>query len=348
MDTISRTLSPSEQGLPRSSDGEAITVCCVIPAYRAAASIKNVVQTALTYAQAVVVVDDACPQGSGAIITSAYRNDPRVIVIAHSANGGVGAAMKTGIAAALECHAEIIVKIDADGQMDPSFIPAIQDAFDRDPVLAYVKGNRFFDASVVRLMPKVRLWGNAVLSLMTKAASGYWNLLDPTNGYVAFRSDALRMLDWRSFADSYFFEISILCEFGLKRFPILELEMPTIYNLAPSSLSVRRVIFEFPQRLAKLTLKRFFVQYLIFDVNIGTLYFVMGLSLTLFGFVFGLVQWINGFITHLPKPIGTVMLAVLPFMMGFQLLLSSLMYDVQISPKTRHELLMVRHNRKAK
>lgn len=270
------------------------------------------------------------------------------MVIERASNGGVGAAMKAGIEAALAGGADIIIKIDADGQMDSSFIPLIQGAFERDPSLAYVKGNRFFDANVTRLMPKIRLFGNAILSLLTKAASGYWNLLDPTNGYIAFRSDALRMVNWRSFADTYFFEISVLCEFGLKRFPILELEMPTIYNLAPSSLSIRRVIVEFPQKLMKLTLQRFFIQYLIFDVNIGTLYFFMGLSLTLFGFVFGLIQWINGFMTHLPKPIGTVMLAVLPFMMGFQLLLGSLMYDVQISPKTRHELLLVRHNRKAK
>lgn len=319
-----------------------LAVCCVIPTYRGSASIVGVVESALACVSEVIVVDDGCPEKSGSLVKAAYPNDPRVTVVERASNGGVGAAMKTGIGVALEHGADIIVKLDADAQMDPAFIPVIEDLFARDTSLAFIKGNRFFDASVVKRMPKARFFGNAILSLLTKAASGYWNLLDPTNGYTAFRAGALRMMPWENFADTYFFEISVLCELGLERFHILELEMPTIYNEAvPSSLNIGRVILEFPRKLAKLTLRRLLLQYLVFDVNLGTLYFFTGFVLTLFGFVFGAAQWINGFITHLPKPIGTVMLAVLPFMMGFQLLLSALMYDVQVSPKARHEFLLL-------
>ncbi len=318
-----------------------VSVCAVIPTFRAASSILGVVLSALLVCDGVVVVDDACPQGSGKLVAEAYSNDPRVVLIAHAVNRGVGAAMKSGIASALKMAPEIIVKIDADGQMDPAFIPIMKGAFERDTSLAFIKGSRFFDARVTSLMPKTRFFGNAVLSLFTKAASGYWNLLDPTNGYIAFRASVLALIPWQSFADSYFFEISVLSELGLKRLPILELEMPTIYTDVPSSLSITRAAFEFPAKLARLTLRRFALQYLVFDVNIGTLYFFVGLLLVSFGFIFGLAQWINGFYTHLPKPIGTVMLAVLPFMMGFQLLLNALMYDVQISPKTIQELRLL-------
>ncbi|HTU68868.1 MAG TPA: glycosyltransferase family 2 protein [Candidatus Baltobacteraceae bacterium] len=311
---------------------------CVIPAYRAARTVVEVVQQALLYADEVIVVDDACPEGSGAAVAAAYGDDARVHVVLRSRNGGVGAATKSGIDAALQRGADVIVKLDADGQMDAAFIGDIRELFLENPSLAYVKGNRFFDSGALRKMPKVRFLGNAILSLMAKWASGYWNIIDPTNGYVAFKAPVLQVLDWRSFGNSYFFELSVLCELGLKRLPIAELEMPTIYTSAPSSLSLTRVIFEFPPRLVRALAKRILLQYFIFDVNLGTIYFVVGTLLALFGLIFGGFEWVQSIITNVPRATGTVMLAVLPFLMGFQLLLNALMYDVQFSPRTQHEL----------
>lgn len=315
-----------------------LRVCCVIPTYRAAVTIESVVAEALVYADFVVVVDDACPEQSGRIVQSAYFGDSRVHVAFREMNGGVGAATKTGIASALGIGADIIVKLDADGQMDPRFIAHIRDIFSHEPAVACIKGNRFFDSTVIGLMPRARLFGNAGLSLLAKFASGYWNVIDPTNGYVAFNARILEMLPWESFADSYFFEMSVLCELGLKRLPLVELEMPTIYNEAPSSLSITRTLFEFPPKLLRLMFRRLLVQYFIFDVNLGTLYLVIGLFLSLFGLVFGSYEWAESLITHVGRATGTVMLAVLPSLMGFQLILNALMYDVQFSHKTHHEL----------
>lgn len=313
-------------------------VYCVIPTYRAAGTIVDVVREALKLADVVIVVDDACPQRSGELVRQEYHGNSRVQVIQRERNGGVGAATKTGIGAALEQDADVIVKLDSDGQMDPAFISTIREFFLDDPSLVCVKGNRFFDSSVIRLMPKARFFGNAVLSLMVKFASGYWNALDPTNGYVAFSGPLLRSLPWRSFADSYFFEMSVLCELGLKRLPILELEMPTIYTGAPSSLAISRVVFEFPPQLLRLALRRLLVQYFIFDVNLASLYCFFGALLALFGVGFGVYEWIQGAITGIPRATGTIMLAAVTLLMGFQLLLNALMYDVQFSQKTYHEL----------
>lgn len=313
-------------------------VYCVIPAYRAASTIVDVVRGALDYADSVVVVDDACPQRCGEVATEAYRGNPSVQVITRERNGGVGAATKTGIEAALQQGAGIIVKIDADGQMDPAFIPSMRDAIAENPSLVCVKGNRFFDSNVIRLMPKARLIGNAILSLLVKCASGYWNSIDPTNGYVAFNGHLLKSLPWRSFADSYFFEMSVLCEFGLRRLPILELEMPAIYTTAPSSLAIPRVIFEFPPKLLRLAMRRLLIQYFIFDFNLASLYFVLGVLLSLFGAAFGAYEWVETIATRIPRSTGTVMLAAVTFLMGFQLLLNALMYDVQFSQKTFHDV----------
>ena len=313
---------------------------CVIPTYKASGTIVAVVSQALQYVSAVIVVDDACPEGSGAVAREAFAGNPAVRVVVRDSNGGVGAAMKTGIAHALEAGAEIIVKIDADGQMDPSFIPLMTRLFEEDPSLVAVKGNRFFQAQVLEAMPKARLFGNAVLSLMAKFASGYWNTIDPTNGYLAFNGPLLELLPWQTFSDSYFFEMSVLCELGLRRLPLVELEMPTIYTSAPSSLSIGRVILDFPPRLLKFTLRRLLLQYFVFDVNLGSLYAVVGSFLVLFSLVFGAYEWIQSYVTHVGRATGTVMLVVLTFLMGFQLLLNALMCDVQFSRGTRHELLV--------
>lgn len=317
----------------------------IIPSYRAAATIVGVVERALVYANRVIVVDDACPEQSGGVVCDAFGHDPRVKVVFRQKNGGVGAAMKSGIAVAIEDDIDVVVKIDADGQMDPVYVPTIRELFEADKTLVCVKGNRFFNSEVLHLMPKARLFGNAVLSLMVKCASGYWNAIDPTNGYLAFNVHLLKLLPWQNFEDSYFFEMSVLCELGLKRLPIVELEMPTIYTSAPSSLSISRVIAEFPPKLARRMFRRLMLQYFIFDINLGSVYMLVGFMLLLFGLTFGTYEWIDGSVNHVGKPIGTVMMAALPVMMGFQLILNALMYDVQFAQKTYHEVLVDTHRR---
>ena len=150
--------------------------------------------------------------------------------------------------------------------MDEAYIPEIEDVFERNPDLALVKGNRFSDVSVMHKMPRTRLLGNAALSLMAKFASGYWNVLDPTNGFLALNARLLPSIDWHLFADSYFFELSVLCILGVKRLPITEIDMPAIYGDAPSSLSIKRVVREFPPLLFACFMRRMILQYLLFDI----------------------------------------------------------------------------------
>lgn len=328
-----------------------MTTCCVIPAYRARETVCDVVRSTLRYVDFVVVVDDGCPDGSGDAVQHAFRAHPSVYVVKRQRNGGVGAATKSGIEKALELEADVVVKIDADGQMDPSYIPSIVELFVADPNLAYVKGNRFFDSRVLSKMPAMRLFGNSMLSLYSKFASGYWNILDPTNGYLAFNGRLLPAINWKSLADGYFFEISALCELGLKRATIAEMEMETIYGQESSSLSIPRTAFAFPPKLAKLFLRRLLLQYFIFDINLGSLYILLGLTLAGFGAGFAAFEWIQSITTGIPRTTGTVMLGVLPFLMGFQLLLNALLYDVQFSAKSSREVLAQRvrreHLRKA-
>jgi glycosyltransferase involved in cell wall biosynthesis len=309
-------------------------ICCVIPTYKAKSTVCAVVRDVLEYADAVVVVDDACPQRSGEAVEEAFGGHPSVFVVRHEVNRGVGGATKTGFARALELGADVVVKLDADGQMDAGYIPSIAAVFEADPAVEFVKGNRFIDMNLVRAMPKRRLFGNSVLSLLLKLSSGYWNLIDPTNGYLAFRASKLRQMSWQGLADRYFFEAHVLCMLGMKKSRIAEMEMPAIYGGETSSLSIARVAFEFPPKLLKLCIKRVLFQYFVYDVNLGSLYILLGLLLAAGGGLFGAYEWAESVITGVPRTAGTVMLVVLPLMMGFQFILNALMHDVQFGAKT--------------
>jgi dolichol-phosphate mannosyltransferase len=309
-------------------------IVAVVPAYRAVRTIRTVVEGALAVVDHVIVVDDACPEGTAASLESAGLTGRTVSVLRHERNLGVGGAMKTGFAAALEVGADVIVKLDADGQMDPSFVPFLVELLDQHPYLAMVKGNRFASSAVLRKMPPLRLIGNSALSFIVKLCSGYWNVIDPTNGYVAIRADALRDVDIRALANRYFFEIDLLCAFGLRKAPIAELEMPPIYANERSSLSISRVFWTFPFPLLRAFLRRLLVQYVVTDINVGSLYAFAGIPLFVFGTLFGIWQWYISSITGTPRTSGTVVLALLIFILGFQLLLQAITFDVQFSPRT--------------
>jgi glycosyltransferase involved in cell wall biosynthesis len=305
-----------------------------VPAFRARATIEAVVTKALRYVDRVIVVDDRCPQGTGAFVRARFEGDARVEVIEHERNRGVGGAMKTGFAAAIRDGSAVVIKLDADDQMDSSYIPYITELLEKQPQLMMVKGNRFGSSSVIEAMPLVRLIGNSGLSFLVKLSSGYWNVIDPTNGYIAIRSEALRELDFDRLAERYFFEIDLLCALGLRKAPIAELEMPAIYGSENSSLSVTRALMRFPFALLRRFIKRLFVQYVLTDINVGTLYGAIGIPLLLIGMIFGSEQWAQSATTGIPRTSGTVVLALLLFIIGFQLLLQAISFDVQFAPRT--------------
>jgi dolichol-phosphate mannosyltransferase len=306
--------------------------CAVIPAFRAADTIATVVDQCLCVVDHVIVVDDACPERSGDVF--AEGADPRITVIRRAANGGVGAATKDGFAEALRLGAEYIVKVDADGQMDTRYVPHMIDFLRTQPELDMVKGNRFADPATVQNMPVPRLIGNAGLTLLVKFSSGYWTIVDPTNGYIAVRASALRQLNLARLADRYFFEIDLLCALGLARRAIAELEMPAIYGNEKSSLSISTTLMTFPGRLLVRFLRRILVNYLVVEFNVGTICGVIGFPLLIAAVIFGSHEWIVSYTSGQPRPTGTIILALLMFMLGFQLSMQALLYDVQFSTRT--------------
>ena len=302
----------------------------MIPTYRARPTIRRVVERALDVCDAVIVVDDACPERTGELVEP---ND-RVTVITHAVNRGVGGATKTGIAEALRIGAVYVVKLDADDQMDAAYVADMIDVLEQYPEIEMVKGNRFSDPATLRTMPAVRLIGNAALSFLVKFASGYWTVVDPTNGFIALRAAALRRLALDRLADRYFFEIDLLCSYGLQRNPIAEMEMPAIYRGEASSLSIGRVLAEFPPLLFARFLRRLLVNYLIVEINVATLCAAFGFPLLIFALVFGTHEWLVSVHSGVGRPTGTIMLSLIAFMTGFQLTLQAMLYDVQFATRS--------------
>ncbi len=319
----------------RASDSRPdLRVWAIVPAYRARRTIARVIEKALAYVDTVVVVDDACPEGTADVVETAFGHDVRVRLVRQAKNTGVGGATKTGFVEAIAGGASIVVKLDADDQMDPSYIPFMIELLENYPHLALVKGNRFGSTTILRRMPLPRLIGNSGLSFLVKLTSGFWNVIDPTNGYIACRTEAVRDLDLSRLADRYFFEIDLLCALGLRRFAIAELEMEPIYAGEHSSLSVLRTLMTFPGPLFARFVRRLFVQYVIADINVATLYVLLGVPLFVGGAVFGGIEWELSAATSIPRTSGTVVLALLLFIIGFQLLLQAVAFDVAESART--------------
>jgi len=297
----------------------------VVPAFQAQDTIASVLASVPPGVHHIFVVDDSSPDATALRVEAI--GDPRVHLIRHDQNRGVGGAVKSGYRAALDAGCEVVVKMDADGQMDPSFVPDLV-----RPLLTgeagYAKGNRLWSLEASRSMPRRRLLGNLVLSMATKAASGYWNILDPTNGFTAIRADVLRRLDWRHVQDRYFFETSLLVELHLLRVPVRDVFMPAVYGPARSSLHLVPTALEFSARLARALARRLALEYVLLDIRPGTVFGALGAALLLFGAGFGGYHWVLGEVTGLSSLPGTVMVAAVPFIVGVQLLLQALLLDM--------------------
>ncbi len=237
----------------------------------------------------------------------------------------------TGYQAAIRDGMDVVVKVDGDGQMDPRLIADFV-----EPILAgeadYTKGNRFFDLEKIRAMPGVRLFGNAVLSFMTKLSSGYWNLFDPTNGYTAIHCDVARHLPMDKISKRYFFETDMLFRLNTLRAVVVDVPMDAKYGDEVSNLHIRRILGEFLLKHTRNFCKRIFYNYYLRDISIASLQLPIGAFMLLFGSVFGAYHWHMSAQASVSTPTGTVMLAVLPILLGIQLLLAFLGYDIASVP----------------
>ena len=304
----------------------------VVPSYRVKAHILDVLSRIGSECHAIYVVDDACPDHSGQFV-QANCVDPRVRVVFNEVNMGVGGAVMRGYREAVQDGCDVVVKVDGDGQMAPELLPLFIGPI-LDGYADYTKGNRFFDLAEISQMPKIRLFGNAVLSFMSKFSSGYWDVFDPTNGYTAIHARVIEHLPLDKISRRYFFESDMLFRLNTLRCVVLDVPMDAVYGQEESNLKIKSVLADFLVKHLRNYAKRIFYNYFLRGLSAASLELVIGVGLFVGGTVFGLRQWYGSAQMGISTPPGTVMLAALPVLVGFQMLISFLTYDIQSVPKT--------------
>lgn len=307
------------------------SVAVVIPAYRVCAHVLDVIAAVGDEVKRIYVVDDCCPDRSGRYVEE-NCNDSRVSVLYNSVNLGVGGAVMVGYVKAVADGATVIVKIDGDGQMDPRILMG----FVR-PILSgqadYAKGNRFYDLRNIQKMPFMRIAGNAVLSFMTKLSTGYWNIFDPTNGYTAIHADLVGLLPLGKISKRYFFETDMLFRLGTFRAVVHDVAMDAKYGEEVSNLKISRVVGEFFLKHVRICFKRIFYTYFLRDVSVASIELPLGAGMFTAGIIFGAIHWLESARTGVAASAGTVMLPALLIIVGLQLLLGFLAYDIENVPR---------------
>lgn len=309
-------------------NGRRITI--VIPAHDEARHIGQVINTMPELVDHVIVVDD-CSRDNTSQVAIACE-DPRLIILQTPNNQGVGGATMLGYRKAIELGSDVVVKMDGDGQMPPEYLSSLLDAIveqDYD----YAKGNRFLAGESLAFMPRHRLLGNIVLTFMTKLASGYWNIFDPQNGYTAIKADVLRLLNLDTIHKRFFFENDMLIHLNFFSCRVKDISIPARYGEEKSDLSSFKTSVTFPLLLLRRFLSRVYQKYVLRDFSPIALFLFLGLILFGWGAGFGVYLWIESQLTGRLTPTGTIMLSLLPLILGFQLLLQAIVLDIQETPK---------------
>jgi glycosyltransferase involved in cell wall biosynthesis len=303
------------------------SITVVIPCYKVEKQIQKVVAEIPDYITSIILVDDASPDKTGEILDQLSKENSKVTVLHHSKNQGVGGAMISGFEEAIKQKQDIVIKMDGDGQMDTAYFDKMLKAVVEDNY-HFAKGNRFFDRKMLRKMPAIRRMGNLGMSFLIKMASGYWNVFDPTNGFFCIQTATLSRIDFKRLSKRFFFESSLLIELYYTGAKIKDIAMPAIYAEEKSNLSVWKTFFTFPPKLFKAFLRRIWLRYFIYDFNIGSLYIFFGIPLFLFGIIFGIIKWIHYARLDVASPTGTIMIAVISLVLGFQMILTAIQYDI--------------------
>jgi len=196
----------------------------------------------------------------------------------------------------------------------------------------YTKGNRFLNLDSLGQMPLVRRIGNLGLTMLTKVASGYWDVADPTNGYTAIHRSALSLLSPSRIDRGYFFESSILIQLNVLRAVVTDIPIPARYGDEKSSLRIFRALVQFPVKLTRGLLNRIVWRYFVHHLNAGTIFLFVGSMLVTVGGLFGAYRWYLSYSTGIVQTAGTIALALVPLVVGAQMLLQALLLDVVDRP----------------
>ena len=307
---------------------------CLIPCFRGGPITLSLIDKALKFTDYVILIDDACPNQTGQLAEERFASTDKVKVLFNSHNQGVGKSCQHGIRFLLENDCTIIIKIDADGQMDPNLIPSLIQPIIEGKAEA-VKGNRFTSVDDFLSMPKIRIIGNLGLSFLNKISTGYWELFDPTNGFIAFKSSALKRVRIEKTDNRYFFESDLLFQSSLAQVTFAQISMSSVYGNEISSLRPMRELRRFASKHLVNFFKRLIYQYFLLDFNAGSLELLGGSIGFMLTTIFSLKLFISGILYNKYATSGESGLFAVLSIMTMQMFIAFLYYDATQQPLMR-------------
>lgn len=305
-------------------------IAALVPAFNEEALIGDVIKEMPEFIDFIIVVDD-CSTDSTSKQAEKYATK-KTFVIRHNRNTGLGGAIKTAINKAKELHVEIAVVMGGDNQMDPLYLPALLDPI-CDGSYDFTKLNRFYSVDGFSNMPRHRFFGSLVLAFFTRIASGYWHIIDPQNGYVAYGPRVLSELNFNRITDGYALENDILINLNILDMKIKEIPGKIRYGKEASNMKLWKIIPSFSIFLFFGFFRRIFRKYFLRGIHPIILFFTTGTVLFWWGIIFGFFSWRHSSIVEQTTPTGTVMIAVLPLLVGIEMLLWTLVLDIQEEPR---------------
>jgi glycosyltransferase involved in cell wall biosynthesis len=311
---------------------EGKTVAVVIPAYDEESLVATTIEGVPAFVDRIIVVDDASTDETGAAARRA--GDGRVEVIRHERNAGVGAAIVTGYERAVAQGVDVTCVMAADNQMDPVDLEKIALPVVRGQ-LEYAKANRLISGEAWRVIPRSRYLGNAVLSLLTKIASGYWHVADSQSGYTAASREILEQLDLERIYPRYGFPNDMLVHLNVWNARVRDIPSRPVYNVGErSGIKIRKVVPSISWLLLKGFFWRMREKYVIRDFHPLVFFYVLGFLMTLLGLGLGIAEVVLRILGNAVS-VGTVVLVALLLIFGSQFTLFAMWFDMESNKDLR-------------
>ena len=304
------------------------TIAVVVPCYNEETQIERVIKTMPEFVDKIVVIDDFSDDRTAEIVESLAKTDSKIELIKETQNRGCGGALAAGYIWARNNDFDIVVRMDGDGQMDPSELKLLL-----NPVVNgetdYAKGNRLFSGEAFEMIPKARYFGNAVLSLLTKIASGYWHVADSQSGYTAMNNNILKTLDWRFMYTRYGQPNHLLIMLNVYNFRVRDISIKPVYGVGEKSgMKVRKVIFTLSWLLLKNFLWRMREKYFIRDFHPLIFFYFLGFSFSIFTLILFVRLFYKWWIFGSIPPINALA-AMFAFMSSSLFTLFAMWFDME-------------------
>jgi len=304
------------------------TIAIVIPAHNEATQIGRVIDTLPDFVDYIVIVDDVSSDNTVEVIEQYRQKNDKITLIEHQQNQGCGGALATGYKWAAQIGVDVAVRMDGDGQMNPEDLPALLDPVVEDKT-DYAKGNRLVSGEAYRRMPKVRYFGNAFLSLLTKIASGYWHIADFQSGYTAMNRKVLQSIDWDKMYKRYGQPNDLIIRLNVCNLRIKDVPIEPVYNVGEKSgMNVGKVVFTISWMLLRMFFWRMKEKYIIRDFHPLIFFYALGI---IFGLLSVFLFWRLFIFWYLWGVIPRVnaLAAMFSFMSASQFTLFAMWFDME-------------------